>query len=88
MIFKDFIGMKVIYRSGSNKEYEAIITAIPEKPENRTEYPTVSLYFFNNRGKAVRKERVLPIGAGNSKTQVWIYKEGKYLIKNGVFVDE
>lgn len=84
--FQDYVGMKIKYRSGSNKEYDAIITAIPDRPDNVTQHPTVSLIFENNRGKWIKKERVLPLGAGSSTVQVWLYTEGKHLWKNGLFV--
>lgn len=81
-------GMKVIYRSGSGKEYEAIITRIPDRYETSCEHPIVTLLFDNNRNKAVTKERVLPIDAASIKRQVWIYAEGKYAWKDGLFVEE
>jgi len=86
-IESEYIGMKVKYRSGSGKEWDAIITNIPENPEHAcTTRPTVSLIFKNERGKYVKKRRVLPIGASTLKTQVWIYTEGKHDWKDGKFV--
>ncbi len=85
----EYVGMKVKYRSESGREWDAIITAIPEKPEHAcTDRPTVSLIFQNERGKYIKKEHVLPIEASTLKRQVWIYTEGKHVWKDGMFVDE
>lgn len=86
--FQSYVGMKVIYRSGSGREYEAIITRIPVRPENSSEYPTVSLIYKDIRGKWKKKERILPYDASTLKTQVWKYAEGKHAWKDGLFVDE
>lgn len=77
------IGMKVIYRSASGKEYKAIITRISD-----TNPSTVSLIFENNRKKYIKKDRVLHIEESTTKTKVWIYDQGKYAWKDGKFIDE
>lgn len=61
MNFNEMIGKKVTYISGSGQRYEATVFAIPEKPEHGySPLPTVSLEFRDERGKLVRKERVIP----------------------------
>lgn len=61
MKFEELIGKRVIYTSGSGKEYEAFVTMIPSRPEHAySPLPTVSLEFRDNRNKLVRKERVIP----------------------------
>lgn len=85
--FEQYVGMKVIYRSGSGKEYDAIITAIPPRPETASKYPIVSLIFKDIRGKWKKKERVLPYSEYFT-TQVWKYTEGKHTWKDGLFVDD
>jgi hypothetical protein len=87
-MFNEYIGMKVIYRSGSSKEYEAIITAIPDRPDCCSKYPIVSLIFKDIRGKWKKKERVLPSDASTLQQQVWKYTEGKHAWKDGLFVFE
>lgn len=77
----DLCGMKVIYRSRSGKEYEAIITKVD------TESSEVSLIFQDNRGKYMKKEKVKKVSE-EDKVKVWIYSEGKYAWKDGMFVDE
>lgn len=86
---ESYLGMKVIYRSGSGKEYEAIITNISDPSGTpASKYPIVSLIFKDVRGKWKKKERVLPYDASILKTQVWKYTEGKHVWKDGLFVVE
>ena len=54
------IGKKVKYWSRSGKVYEALITDLPINPYHKNCLPTVSLEFRDERGKLVRKDRVLP----------------------------
>lgn len=83
----DFKGMRVIYRSGSGKEYEAIITHVRREVE-WSKYPIVSLIFKDIRGKWKKKDSVLPMQSPWHTTQVWKYDKGKYAWKDGLFVDE
>ena len=84
----EYCGMKVRYRSESGREWDAIITAIPDRPECACDRPIVNLIFENERGKYIKKERVLPIEASTIKRQVWIYTEGKHVWKDGMFVTD
>ena len=66
------VGRNVLYVSGSGKVYGAIVVGIPENPGHAcVPDPTVSLEFRDERGKLIRKERVLPEGASNRKRQIW-----------------
>lgn len=66
------VGSKVIYVSDSGKEYEAVVVQIPENPGHAcTQDLTIGLEFRDDRGKIVRKERVLPDGASSVKRQIW-----------------
>jgi len=58
----NLIGKEVQYKSRSGKGYKAVITNIPVNPWHgeKVSLPTVSLEFRDERGKLVRKERVLP----------------------------
>lgn len=62
----------VIYVSSSGKEYEATVIGIPENAGHAC-CPdlTLSLKFYDDRGKVVCKERVLPERASSAKRQVW-----------------
>lgn len=65
-------GTAVCYVSGSGKTYDATVTAVPENPWHAScPEPTVSLEFRDERGKLVRRERVLPEGASHNRRQVW-----------------
>jgi hypothetical protein len=93
MDHNDWVGRQVIYTSGSNREYIAIVTRIPPNPEHGyTDLPTVSLMFKNidRPGKYIKRERVIPHCIGFSKTLTWRpYPEGKQLWnKDGFFVDD
>jgi len=74
-MFDTLIGKHVIYVSASKKEYVAKIVAIPPNPGHKyTCFPTVSLEFRDERGKLVRKERVVPEYAENplyTDNQIW-----------------
>lgn len=71
------VGMKVVYRSRSGREYQATITEIPENPwHGYTDRPTVALEFRDQRGKLIRKPRVLPRQDPYHRTMVW-YEEVK-----------
>lgn len=66
------VGSKVIYVSDSGKEYEAAVVQVPENPGHGcTPDLTLALEFRDDRGKLVRKERVLPEGASSVKRQIW-----------------
>lgn len=59
--FAHWVGQKVHYTSRSGKKYVAMIDVIPENPVHGwTDLPTVSLSFRDERGKLVRKGRVMP----------------------------
>jgi hypothetical protein len=69
------IGTIVTYISSSGKTYNATVDAIPENPWHDiglTRFPTVALSFRDERGKLVRKTRVLPREA--SYTSLRTYK--------------
>lgn len=68
----EFIGRIVTYISGSGREYQAIVDAIPDRPDTGyTNLPIVSLSFHDQRWKLVRKERVCPYQSKWMTTQVW-----------------
>jgi len=72
MTAQDLVGTAVVYVSASGKEYEATVTGIPENPGHAgTAEPTVSLEFRDERGKLVRKKRVIPTGVGRITRMVW-----------------
>jgi len=72
----DLIGLKVIYTSISNREYEATIYNLPEKPYHAEDrLPTVSLEFRDERGKLKKRERVLHVDSGLGRTQTWKFKK-------------
>lgn len=80
--YEELVGREVKYRSGSGKEYVAIVTHIPEKPEHGyIDLPSVSLMFKDVRGKYIKKSRVIPKDKeGFFTTQVWWpFPEGKQL---------
>jgi hypothetical protein len=55
------VGESVTYISRSGRSYEAQVTAIPVNPwHGYSPLPTVALEFRDERGKLVRKERVIP----------------------------
>lgn len=63
-------GSIVTYTSKKNHRYEALVTDWPQNPDHRySPYPTVSLVFRNEIGKAVRKSRVTPAKDGFSELQ-------------------
>lgn len=66
------IGSQVLYVSSSGKEYVATVVGIPEHPGHRcTSDFTITLEFRDERGKLVRKVRVLPEGVSSIKRQIW-----------------
>ena len=70
------IGKKVSYTSGSGKVYEATVTAIPDNPGHGcTSELTVSLEFRDERGKLVRKSRVLPRHDSWTRRQTWSHEK-------------
>lgn len=69
-------GRIVIYTSTSGKKYEAT-ASLPEKPWHEyTTLPTLKLEFRDERGKLVRKARVLPEDEWHSRGH-WKLKEGQ-----------
>lgn len=73
----DLIGLTVIYTSGSSREYEAKIYALPKNPYHEGQLPTVSLEYRDERGKLKKRERCLHIGIGLGKTQTWKFKKAE-----------
>lgn len=72
----DLIGLKVIYTSISNKEYEATIYNLPINPYHaEDQLPTVSLELRDERGKLHKRERVLHVDSSLGKTQTWKFKK-------------
>jgi hypothetical protein len=73
----DLIGLKVIYTSASNREYEATIYGLPTNPYHAEgRLPTVSLEFRDERGKLKKFERCLHVGnCSLGKTQKWRFKK-------------
>ena len=73
--FQEFVGKEIIYCSGSGNEYSATITNIPINPGYKGScLPTVSLAFRDERGKLIRKSRVLPRQVSTTKRQTWKFK--------------
>jgi len=71
--FGNLVGKDVTYVSRAGRKYKATITGIPENPfHGDTDKPTVSLEFRDDRGKLVRKNRVLPGDDDRFIRCVWI----------------
>jgi len=71
-IAKISIGAEVSYTSASGKTYLAVVTGIPENPWHQdSSLPTVSLEFRDERGKLIRKTRVLPMEGSLFRKQTW-----------------
>lgn len=72
MNHQELVGKEIVYISRSGRKYDAVITAIPENPGHACcDLPTVSLEFRDERGKLVRKGRVLPVAASSFGTKAW-----------------
>ena len=67
-------GTRVLYVSSSGRRYDAVVDAIPENPWHEyTKLPTVALSFRNERGKLVRKARVLPSELPEPRPERWSF---------------
>lgn len=74
----DLIGLEVIYTSLSNRDYDAVIYALPKYPyHGEGQLPTVSLEYRDERGKLKRRERCLHVECCSGKTQKWKFKKGR-----------
>lgn len=81
-VMPELVGQSVTYVSESGREWEALVTATHDNgyknPKGNT-LPLVCLEFRNERGKLIRKHRVLPYGWAywcppSNRGQVWKLK--------------
>lgn len=64
-------GERVQYVSGSGRVYDAEVTGVPREGQNPNTKPTIALTFRDERGKLVRKPRVLHASVAFSGRKVW-----------------
>ena len=94
---KEWLGAVVTYVSETGREWDATITSTHENGYNdnpkSNQLPLVCLEFRNERGKIVRKHRVLPWGWAywcdpHNYTQVWKPKSGRSEVANAPALKE